>query len=64
LAIEAVLATPHASYPLSQRLWLEKLNMAAPTTLEECEAMLVAFKDNADLLLGADAIDDSLFNQL
>lgn len=35
--------------------WLEKLNMKAPTTTEEFEAMLVAFRDNAELLLGADA---------
>ncbi len=35
--------------------WLKKLNIPEPTTLEEFEAMLTAFKDNADKLLGADA---------
>ncbi len=35
--------------------WLKKLNMEAPTTTAEFEAMLVAFRDNAELLLGADA---------
>lgn len=35
--------------------WLKKLNIAEPTSLEEFEAMLIAFRDNADTLLGADA---------
>ena len=35
--------------------WLDKLGLAEPTTVEEFEAMLVAFKDNAETLLGADA---------
>jgi len=35
--------------------WLDKLGMEAPTTTEEFEAMLIAFKDNAELLLGDDA---------
>ncbi len=35
--------------------WLDKLNMAAPTNKAEFEAMLVAFRDNAELLLGKDA---------
>ncbi|MDR0929003.1 MAG: extracellular solute-binding protein [Oscillospiraceae bacterium] len=35
--------------------WLKKLDMAAPTTEAEFEAMLIAFKDNAELLLGEDA---------
>ena len=35
--------------------WLDALEMQAPTTVEEFEAMLVAFRDNADKLLGADA---------
>jgi putative aldouronate transport system substrate-binding protein len=35
--------------------WLKKLNMKAPTTLAEFEAMLKAFKANATKLLGADA---------
>ncbi len=35
--------------------WLKKLDIAAPTNMEEFEAMLKAFKDNAETLLGADA---------
>ncbi len=35
--------------------WLKALGMEAPTTTAEFEAMLVAFRDNAELLLGADA---------
>ncbi|MBR2407655.1 MAG: extracellular solute-binding protein [Lachnospiraceae bacterium] len=35
--------------------WLDKLGMKAPTTKAEFEKMLVAFKDNAKLLLGDDA---------
>ncbi|MDR0896762.1 MAG: extracellular solute-binding protein, partial [Oscillospiraceae bacterium] len=34
--------------------WLKKLGLAVPTTIDEFEAMLVAFKDNAELLLGAE----------
>ena len=35
--------------------WLDQLGMKAPTTKAEFEAMLIAFRDNADTLLGADA---------
>jgi putative aldouronate transport system substrate-binding protein len=35
--------------------WLKKLNLQAPTNLQEFESMLVAFKDNASQLLGKDA---------
>lgn len=35
--------------------WLQKLNLEAPTTLEEFESTLIAFRDNASTLLGADA---------
>ena len=35
--------------------WLNKLGLEAPTTTAEFEAMLVAFRDNAELLLGDDA---------
>ncbi|MCL2364898.1 MAG: hypothetical protein FWC71_09585 [Defluviitaleaceae bacterium] len=35
--------------------WLNTLGIAPPTTLQEFEDMLVAFRDNAELLLGADA---------
>ena len=35
--------------------WLDKLGMALPTNKAEFEACLVAFRDNAELLLGEDA---------
>ncbi len=35
--------------------WLDKLGIAAPTTTQQFEDMLVAFKNNAETLLGADA---------
>lgn len=35
--------------------WLKKLNIAEPTNIDEFEAMLKAFKDNASQLLGANA---------
>ncbi len=55
-AIEAYLAASTTRINTFVREdWLKKLNLAAPTTLEEFEAVLVAFKDNAELLLGADA---------
>lgn len=38
-----------------RRDWLETLNMSAPTTTQEFEDMLVAFRDNASTLLGSDA---------
>ena len=35
--------------------WLDKLNLELPTNKAEFEACLIAFRDNAELLLGADA---------
>ena len=35
--------------------WLDKLGLKEPTNRAEFEAMLIAFKDNAETLLGADA---------
>ena len=35
--------------------WLDALGLAAPTTTDEFHDMLVAFQENADTLLGADA---------
>ena len=35
--------------------WLDKLGLSAPTTTQEFEDMLIAFKDNAETLLGKDA---------
>ncbi len=54
-AIEAILAERARINCFVREDWLAKLNMAVPTTVEEFEAMLVAFKDNAELLLGEDA---------
>ena len=51
-----------AKYQLSGRLstfirkdWLDKLGLPLPTTKAEFEACLIAFRDNAALLLGDDA---------
>lgn len=54
-AIEGKLATTNRINTFVRQDWLDKLNMKAPTTTEQFEEMLIAFKDNADLLLGADA---------
>ena len=35
--------------------WLDKLGLAAPKTTQEFEDMIIAFRDNADTLLGSDA---------
>ncbi|MCL2703934.1 MAG: sugar ABC transporter substrate-binding protein [Defluviitaleaceae bacterium] len=42
--------------------WLEALGMDAPTSEAEFEAMLIAFRDNAELLLGSDADQMVPFN--
>lgn len=54
-AIEGKRAVTNRSAAFVRKDWLKKLNMKAPTTREEFHDMLVAFKDNADTLLGADA---------
>ncbi len=54
-AIESKLAVMNRISTFVREDWLKKLNIAEPTTLEEFEAMLVAFRDNAKTLLGADA---------
>lgn len=54
-AIEGKLANSNRVLTFVRQDWLDKLNMKAPTTTEEFEQMLIAFKDNADTLLGADA---------
>ena len=35
--------------------WLDKLGLKTPTTKAELEQVLIAFRDNAETLLGADA---------
>ena len=54
-AIEAKLAVSNRVLTFVRQDWLDKLNMKAPTTKAEFEEMLVAFKENASTLLGADA---------
>ena len=54
-AIEAKLVNNARINTFVREDWLAKLDLAEPTTLEEFEAMLNAFKDNAELLLGEDA---------
>lgn len=54
-AIEARLAHDTRINTFVREDWLKKLGLEEPTTLEEFENMLVAFKDNAELLLGKDA---------
>lgn len=54
-AIEARLAHNTRINTFVREDWLKKLGLDEPTTLEEFEAMLYAFKENAELLLGADA---------
>ena len=54
-AIEGKLATSNRINTFVRKDWLDKLNLKEPTTTEEFEAMLVAFKENASTLLGADA---------
>ncbi|MCL1936590.1 MAG: sugar ABC transporter substrate-binding protein [Defluviitaleaceae bacterium] len=41
--------------------WLNTLGLPIPTTLEEFENTLIAFRDNAEVLLGADAANISPF---
>ncbi|AGC67833.1 sugar ABC transporter substrate-binding protein [Thermoclostridium stercorarium subsp. stercorarium DSM 8532] len=54
-ALEARLVRTQRINTFVREDWLKKLNMAEPTTLEEFENMLFAFKNNAKLLLGDDA---------
>ena len=54
-AIEAKLAVSNRVLTFVRQDWLDKLGMKAPTTKAEFEAMLIAFRDNAETLLGADA---------
>ena len=53
--VEAKLAVSNRVLTFVRQDWLDKLGMKAPTTKEEFEKMLVAFKENASTLLGADA---------
>jgi len=54
-AVEAKLAVLNRINTFVRADWLKALNIAEPTSVDEFEAMLKAFKDNASTLLGADA---------
>lgn len=54
-AIEGRLANTSRINTFVREDWLKKLNLPEPTTLEEFENMLIAFRDNASLLLGNEA---------
>ncbi|MFX3636707.1 MAG: hypothetical protein ACE3L7_13995 [Candidatus Pristimantibacillus sp.] len=54
-AVEARLNTLNRTNTFVREDWLKKLNIQAPTNLQEFESMLIAFKDNASILLGKDA---------
>lgn len=54
-ALEGKLAVSNRINTFVRQDWLDQLGLQAPTTKAEFEAMLVAFRDNADTLLGADA---------
>lgn len=54
-ALEAKLAINNRNSTFVRKDWLDKLGLAEPTTRQEFEDMLIAFKDNAETLLGADA---------
>ena len=54
-AIEARLATLNRINTFVRKDWLDKLNLKEPTTKQEFEDMLIAFRDNAELLLGDEA---------
>jgi putative aldouronate transport system substrate-binding protein len=53
--LEARLAVPARTNTFIRKDWLDKLGLKEPTNIEEFEAALVAFRDNADTLLGAEA---------
>lgn len=54
-ALEGKLAVSNRINTFVRQDWLDKLGLKAPETKAEFEDMLVAFRDNAELLLGADA---------
>lgn len=54
-AIEGKRAEQQRIVTYVRKDWLDKLGMESPASREEYEEMLIAFRDNADTLLGADA---------
>ena len=54
-ALEAKLAVSNRIVTFIRQDWLDTLGLKAPTTTQEFEDTMIAFRDNADKLLGADA---------
>lgn len=54
-AIEGKRAVTNRINTFVRKDWLDKLGLKEPTTRQEFEDMIIAFRDNADTLLGADA---------
>lgn len=54
-AIEAKRTSTNRNCAFVRKDWLDKLNIPEPETRQQFEDMLIAFRDNAELLLGADA---------
>ena len=54
-AVEAVLLNNRRINTFIRKDWLDTLGLEIPTTTEEFEAVLYAFQENAELLLGEDA---------
>ncbi len=54
-AIEGKRAEQERIVTFVRQDWLDTLGLKAPTTTQEFEDMLIAFRDNADTLLGKDA---------
>ena len=54
-AIEGKRAEQQRIVTFVRKDWLDKLGLSTPTTTQEFEDMLIAFRDNADTLLGSDA---------
>lgn len=54
-AIEGKRAVTNRINTFVRKDWLDKLGLEEPTTRQEFEDMIIAFRDNADTLLGADA---------
>ncbi len=54
-AIEGKRAVTNRINTFVRKDWLDKLGLEEPTTRQEFEDMIIAFRDNAETLLGADA---------
>lgn len=54
-AVEGKRAVTNRINTFVRKDWLDKLGLQEPTTRQEFEDMIIAFRDNADTLLGADA---------